>query len=225
MDRKGHHRLLAIALAGMGPPLFIAIEASPLATLGPLTGHMSRHILLMNVLAPLLALSMQAASRTASGVPSVQPIAVASIAQVAALWAAHAPAILNITMAVPAAHVLVQTFLFVTSLWFWWTLFAQSRQQLWRSIFALLITGKLFCLLGVLLVFAPRELYRSGFHSGVSHEGLSSLADQQVAGLLMLIACPLSYVLAATALAARWLRALAADGESSDPRPAGCNPG
>jgi len=30
------------------------------------------------------------------------------------------------------------------------------------------------------------------------------LADQQMAGLLMLVACPLTYVLAAIVIAARW---------------------
>lgn len=60
---------------------------------------------------------------------------------------------------------------------------------------ALLLTGKLACLLGALLIFAPRELYRL--------HGLPSLEDQQLAGLLMITACPLSYVVAGVAMAAQ----------------------
>jgi putative membrane protein len=77
-------------------------------------------------------------------------------------------------------------------------------------LFALLVSGKLFCLLAVLLVFAPRFFY--GAHGTHSHGGMpvDQLADQHLAGLLMLVVCPLSYVAAAVAIAAQWLRELAA---------------
>ena len=62
----------------------------------------------------------------------------------------------------------------------------------WHAIPALLLTGKLVCLLAVLLVFAPRALY------GTAHaHGVSALDDQHLAGLLMIAACPLSYLVAA----------------------------
>jgi putative membrane protein len=59
-------------------------------------------------------------------------------------------------------------------------------------VLALLLTGKLTCLLAVLLVFAPRALYPH-----------AALADQQFAGLLMLAACPLSYLGAALVITLR----------------------
>ena len=55
-------------------------------------------------------------------------------------------------------------------------------------------------MLGALLVFAPRPIYSSGHHG-------FDLADQQLAGLLMLAACPLSYVLAAIVIAVETLLA------------------
>jgi putative membrane protein len=53
----------------------------------------------------------------------------------------------------------------------------------------------------VLLTFAPRALY-------ASHTHLGTLDDQQLAGLIMLIACPATYLLAAVILAGRWLYGL-----------------
>ena len=70
--------------------------------------------------------------------------------------------------------------------------------QWWQAILALLVTGKLACLLGALLVFAPRPIY-AGPHHGFD------LADQQMAGLLMLAACPMSYVLAGIVIAVETL--------------------
>jgi putative membrane protein len=64
-----------------------------------------------------------------------------------------------------------------------------------------LLTGKLSCLLGALLIFAPRILYTSGHQ----HSAMANLTDQQLAGLLMIIACPLSYVTAGVVLAAQMM--------------------
>jgi putative membrane protein len=71
----------------------------------------------------------------------------------------------------------------------------------------LLVTGKLFCLLGALLVFAPRSLYllQNGHEA---HFGPITIEDQQLAGLLMLLACPLSYLLAGVVIASRAIFAL-----------------
>jgi putative membrane protein len=49
----------------------------------------------------------------------------------------------------------------------------------------------------VLITFAPRAIY------GHAHAG--ALADQQLGGLIMLIVCPLTYILAAVVIVTRWL--------------------
>ena len=91
---------------------------------------------------------------------------------------------------------------------FWAGIIAMPATGRWRAIFALLVTGKLFCLLGVLLVFAPRSVYDLPMSQGA----VSLLADQQLAGLIMVGACPLTYVLAGVFIAARWFLALEAQG-------------
>jgi putative membrane protein len=69
------------------------------------------------------------------------------------------------------------------------------------SIAAVLVTGKLFCLLAVLLALSPRVLYPLSSH----HANAVSLVDQQLAGLIMIVSCPVTYVLAGVVIASRWL--------------------
>jgi putative membrane protein len=92
---------------------------------------------------------------------------------------------------------LLWTFILVSAVVFWLSVCSARPAQWWQAIVALLVTGKLACLLGALLVFAPRPIY-SGHHG-------FDLADQQMAGLLMLAACPLSYVLAGIVVAVETL--------------------
>ena len=86
---------------------------------------------------------------------------------------------------------------------FWISVFEHAYKHVWRPVMALLITGKLFCLAALILVFAPRVLYST------SHAHAFDLADQQLAGLLMIVICPMTYVLAALLLVVRWLNELA----------------
>jgi putative membrane protein len=91
--------------------------------------------------------------------------------------------------------------LFSASLAFWTLLTSKSARNRWQTIFALLITAKLACLLGAILIFAPRSLYemRHGQHGSAS----LTLDDQQLAGPIMIAACPLSFVLAGVIIAAQ----------------------
>ena len=135
----------------------------------------------------------------------------ATVAQMALLWAAHAPPLLQAASASPVLHYFMQAALFASALWFWCAVLAQPGAARWRALFALLVSGKLFCLLAVLLVFAPRFFY--GSHEVGHAHGVvvvDQLADQHLAGLLMLVVCPLSYVAAAVVIAAQWLREVAA---------------
>lgn len=172
---------------------------------GHLAAQMLVHILLMNAVAPLLALA----------VPRMLPamrwtwttlLVPATVVQVLALWAWHAPPVLDAAMRSDLLHAGMQGSLLVAAYWFWSAVLS-GREARWRAILALLVTGKLFCLLGVLLVFAPRVLYSA--QGGVMPQ---ALADQQLAGLLMLVACPVAYLVAGVVLAARWLGRIDAAG-------------
>jgi putative membrane protein len=86
--------------------------------------------------------------------------------------------------------------LFFSSFVFWSAVICASGLARWHAVAALLLTGKLTCLLSALLVFSPRALYGTG-------EAVRQLDDQQLAGLFMITACPLSYLVAAVVIVAR----------------------
>ena len=179
---------------------------------GHLAAQMLVHILLMNAVAPLLALAFRDVVRGRASL-----LVPATVVQVAVLWAWHAPPVLEAAMQSGVLHVMMQASLLLAAFWFWSAVFA-GREAHWRAILALLVTGKLVCLLGVLLVFAPRALY-----GGPAGHGLAGtlLADQQLAGLLMLVACPATYVAAGIVVAARWLGRIDAESRPANARHAG----
>lgn len=193
--------LMGICLAGAAT---LAI-----APLGPLATHMSGHILLMNAVAPAIAVATLEWQRPAFFFRAVgRSLVLASLAQVGALWIAHSPPLIAASMSSQSLHIAIQFGLLATALWFWFAVVAQREAARWRAIFALLLTGKLFCLLAALLVFAPRAIYPDNHALHAQHLAADPLADQYLAGLLMLVVCPLTYVLAGVLIAERWLREL-----------------
>jgi putative membrane protein len=132
----------------------------------------------------------------------------ATLAQLLTFAAVHAPsvhAIAGRSSLLSVAHVC----LFAESVWFWLAVLGTHGAGRWRSLLALLLTGKLVCLMAAILVLAPRMLFVGKSHAAHG----ASLADQHLAGLLMLAACPLTYVLAGVVIAGQWLRDLV-DGDA-----------
>ena len=162
--------------------------------LGPLSLHMSLHILAMNIAGPALAALIVARAQPTADRPAW--LWAATVGQLAALWVAHVPWVHS---SAAASHVLqagMHGILLLASLLFWIAVLAVTNAARWHAIAALLLSGKLVCFLAVLLIFAPRTLYGKPLHA----TGIPALADQQFAGLLMVAACPLSYLLAAVIL-------------------------
>jgi putative membrane protein len=151
----------------------------------PLASQMAIHILAMNLLAPALILALRRFSalthRRFGG------LALATTVQLVAIWAAHAPALLDAMHGRTVWMLSVHVALFAVAFWFWHEVFATAGDRRWRAVVALLITAKLFCLLGALMVFG------------------GATDDAQTAGLLMLVACPITYLFAAGVIARRWL--------------------
>lgn len=173
--------------------------------MGPLATHMAVHILLMNLAAPLAAFAVTRVRLQRREIAG-WALALATFAQIAALWAWHAPPSLNRALEFPTVHLLMNASLFLTAFLFWRVVLRLHGQRSWQPIVALLITSKLYCLLAVLFVFAPRALYPAFAASHAAHATgavNATLADQQLAGLIMLVACPVTYVLAGIVIAAR----------------------
>lgn len=185
---------------------------------GFLTQHMGAHIAAMNVVAPLLAGALVRIEGIESRLPD-RRLAAAAALQIMLLWGWHSPAILTEAFRSTPLLVLMHLSLFLAAVWFWLGAIAGARRGGWSPLAALLLTGKLFCLLGVLLTFAPRALYEQVAiicYGGTPLRGL--LEDQQLAGLLMLTACPIVYVSAAIAIARRQLTVLGRGGGWNLPR-------
>jgi putative membrane protein len=179
-----------------------------LVEIGPLSFQMLLHLVVMNVLAPLLALVW--GGRLAPAGPN--GIWIAGLLQILLLWAWHAPALQQATANSAVWQLALSVLLALSAVAFWSAVIAAAPSSGWRALAALMLTGKLACLLGALLIFAQRDLYGlPGLALALCRTGPSTLADQQLAGLLMITACPLSYLIASVVLAAKMLTRIDVD--------------
>ncbi|QYO76062.1 cytochrome c oxidase assembly protein [Devosia salina] len=164
---------------------------------------MLMHLMLMNAMVPIGVYVLKRLGR----LPRIWRIwPWATAAQLAMLWGWHSPVILSAATQNLGLMMLMQVNLGGAAALFWISIASMPQHESWRAIMALLITGKLFCLLGALLVFSPNLLFYDAGANLMPAAG--ALADQQLAGIIMLVACPLSYVTAGIILASRWVLAL-----------------
>lgn len=204
------HRSLNIAirppsmLARLYAPIVSALAVGMLGLavlsfldLGLVSKHMAVHIAMMNVAAPLLAAGLGSAGWLGRRASSNAAIWSATILQMAALWAWHSPFIQQATHTSSILAVALHIGLLLTAVAFWGVLIA-AYERPWQGILGLLMSGKFACLLGALLVFSHHPIIHlpTAEHSGMPGMG-TLIDDQQLAGLLMLAACPISYILAA----------------------------
>lgn len=187
----------AIAVGGFVLAVLAIIPLPPVAR------QMLQHVALMNVAAPACAVALSHVATEHPAYLRRAPLWLLTVAQILLLWIAHLPAIHAAAM-IAAPHVILHASLFIIALLFWSDIVSR-RDSGWSSVLALLATAKFACLLGALLIFAPRLVYPAA--DGTDPPG--ALADQQLAGLIMIAACPLSYVLSGVVLAALVIRRLA----------------
>jgi putative membrane protein len=153
-----------------------------------LARHMAVHVFLMGVVAPLVAMQLPVSTGffQRGGI-----LGILTALQILLLYFWHSPEALAWSMQSTLRVTFVQLCLLLIAIAFWVGVFNHFRHARWQSIFTILVTGKTFCLLGALLTFSPRPVYPLQ---------LVPLEDQQLAGLIMLTACPITYLLAAFVL-------------------------
>jgi cytochrome c oxidase assembly factor CtaG len=202
---------------------------SPLHQLGGVlfSAHMAQHELLMVVAAPLLVLgrpiipflwALPFSWRRRLGTwSSASPLsrswtllALPSVAwtlHAVAIWLWHAPVLYQATLSSETMHTIQHVSFLGTALLFWWALLhgVQSRLARPAAVIYLFTTAAHTSLLGALLTFS-RRLWYPLYDSTTAPWGLTSLEDQQLAGVIMWVPAGLSYLIAALALAATWLR-------------------
>ncbi len=169
-------------------------------SIGPLSANMLQHIATMNIIAPIVVLLCL----------HYFPLGMwrswhwATVVQLCVFWMWHAPPVMNAAMASSTLHIFMQFSLFAVALWFWAAMLTLPPARRWISIFSLLITSKLFCLLAALMIFAGRPIFMMDMPTNGAATGIT-LADQELAGLIMIVACPLFYVSAGVYIGAKWL--------------------
>lgn len=204
--RTGHAMLfhgtaLLAALTLFGPMDAWAEES--------LAAHMTQHMLLIVVIAPLWVLARpwpqwyaSIGRRRLAGVGVLtellrRPLLAATL-HGAALWIWHAPRPYMVAVGNPWWHIAEHLCFLLSAGVFWWAVLRAAPGREPRALLALLFTLMHTGLLGALLTFAREPLYRDSY----------ALADQQLAGLIMWVPCGLAYLLAAAWLGARWMRRL-----------------
>ena len=213
---------------GAGFAVLALMLAGPLHAWGRLrfAPHMTEHVLLTVVAAPLLAAGRPAVAyllalpvswrrRVARWVISgprplwqalVRP-GVAWVLHGIALWLWHAPALFEAALQSEAIHYLQHVTLLATALLFWASILPRRATTKTRivAVFSLFTTSMHSTLLGALLTLSPTVWYAS-YAVAAGPASFSALEDQQLAGLVMWVPAGLVYVAAALALCAAILR-------------------
>jgi putative membrane protein len=179
--------------------------------LGPLLGewresfaaHMLAHMGVIAIAAPLIAIGLPERWRPGATMPAALPV-VASVIELFAVWGWHAPAMRAAAEASLAATVAEQATFLGVGVLLWWASFAapQIRANAAAGAAALLLTSVHMTLLGALLALSPRPLYGTG---DVTCFGivLGAGEDQQIGGVVMLLAGAAVYLAGGVTLVSR----------------------
>jgi putative membrane protein len=168
--------------------LMLVIFISPFCALSSalFSARVLHHVLLVAAVAPLLAVAIPL-RRAAS-----LPLAALAVVHAVVLWLWHAPGVYVWGLATVSAYWLMQGSL-LGSAWLMWQAILTPAARPGPALVALAATIGQMGLLGALLVFASGPLYAVHFAS-TQPWGLSPLADQQLAGLLMWVPAIVPYL-------------------------------
>lgn len=215
-------RALAFALGWLA--LVLAL-ASPLHQWGEhlFTAHMVEHELIMAVAAPLLVLAsplgtglwalpsvarravgavLRGAGLRAGWTALVHPVS-ATAQHAVVLWLWHAPILFEASLASENVHRLQHVLFLASAVIFWWSMLRRASPG--EAFGHLSLTMLQMSVLGALIALAPRVVYPLQTE-GAPLAGLTPLADQQLAGLVMWVPAGTLYAGAALAFAALWIR-------------------
>jgi putative membrane protein len=212
--------------------LFVAL-ISPLDALSNVlfSAHMTQHMTLMLVAAPLLVTSsfpvaLVAAfprnqaqalghglnrSQTLSRIWNVLSRVVSAWLLFAmVLWIWHAPRFYEAALQNETVHTLEHLLFLLTAMLYWWILFRQTGQTHFhygRAVLYLFTTVLHSGILGALMTFTSQPWY-SYYVPFVKAWGLTPLQDQQLAGLIMWMPGGAVFTLMTIRYFVLWLRAL-----------------
>ena len=203
---------------------------SPVHALGEtlFSAHMVQHLLLILLVAPLLVFGAPLVPVMVASPPVVRrgaialrhgpmlggarrvlthPLVVWAL-HALALWSWHLPGLYRAALENPLLHVVEHASFLLTAIAFWALVIAtKPRRRLAQpaAILFVFTTALHSGALGALLAFASRPLYPLHAH-GARAWGLTPIADQQLAGLVMWVPPGALYVVTMTVLLLGWLK-------------------
>lgn len=200
----GFHLVLVLCVITILGPLDTMAQTSTAA-------HMTQHMLLMGVIAPLWTLCRPLPQLIAGGGRAVWPALkptlriaqrpmLAAIIHAIAIWFWHLPFFYMLAVDNPGWHTIEHLCFLGTAGLFWWAVLRSNSGNLPSAMLALLLTLAHTGFLGAILTFSQAPLYGESRH----------IADQQLAGLIMWVPGGLPYLGAMAWLTARWYRNIAA---------------
>jgi putative membrane protein len=214
----------AWCFAGGMAALAIAL-VSPLDALGGtlFTAHMTQHVLLMGVAAPLLVLGtplvafmwalpqplreavgrVMARRGVRAGWRVITAPAIAWLLHAAAIWIWHAPQLYAAAVSSAVVHAAQHASFMGTAVLFWWVLRDRAAHGL--AVLYLFTTAVHSSILGALLAFAPSAWY-APYEATAPVWGLTALEDQQIGGFIMWVPAGLVYFGAALVVLGMWLQ-------------------
>jgi putative membrane protein len=156
---------------------------------GSFSAHMTMHMAVVALAAPLLALGLSgSAVDPARVIPRLFAPIPASIIELVVVWAWHAPALHHAARHQPSALVLEQASFLAVGLLLWIAVLGgdpgQRRERAAAGVVGLLLTSMHMTLLGALFALSPRPLYPH----------LAGIADQHLGGAIMLLVGGMCYL-------------------------------
>lgn len=187
---------LALAVA-----LLLILFVSPLCalTVSLFSARVAHHVLLVAVAAPLLALAFPERGAT----PPRLGLSALVALHAATVWLWHAPPVYEVAIRGALPYWAMQASLLASAFALWRRILSPST-GVGPVLAALLATATQMGMLGALLTFARQPLYAPHADTTFAY-GLTPLADQQLAGLVMWVPAALPYLAAAALLAGRRL--------------------
>lgn len=186
------------AFAG-GCLIVLAALISPVDRLAEqlLVMHMVQHLLLLDIAPILLILGLtkvllRPATRRLRAIeeragPLAHPV-FAVLAYSAVMWIWHMPTLYDAAAANPAIHVLEHLCFAAAGFLYWWHILSPLRSRMrlggMGPVMYMVSTKLLVGFLGIALAFAPTAIY-SFYTDQPDYWGLTPVADQQLAGLVM----------------------------------------
>ena len=216
------------ALVLLGLLVLAGVWFGPLDRLlpGPFAAHMTMHMGVVAVAAPLLAFGVAGGRLDpVRRAPRLFPPVPASVVELVAVWAWHTPWLHHAARHSTTGLLIEQATFLASGLLVWLSAFgggAGARSdRAGAGLMALLLTSMHMTLLGALLALPPRALYPHAHHAHHAASRLTPLEDQHLGGAIMLVVGGVVYLAGGLWLAAGLLRGAREAGRAETPNARG----